>query len=172
MKPSEEKFESVKRGFSKVADMAISEVKKRVENGEADFSDLRDWLVMFLMGAAEGGKQGLSETESLRALENPPEFVRRNPNLKDCPFCSGPAYISDVRNTAAKFIEHRICVQCENCLARSKVFSWKLDKLPEHEKQLPESVKFNAISAWNNRTLAESEKTLYETDANFTEAGR
>ena len=172
MKPSEEKFESVKRGFSKVAEMAISEVKKRVENGEADFSDLRDWLVMFLMGAAEGGKQGLSETESLRSLENPPEFVRRNPNLKDCPFCSGPAYISDVRNTAAKFIEHRICVQCENCLARSKVFSWKLDKLPEHEKQLPESVKFNAISAWNNRTLAESEKTLYETDANFAEAGR
>jgi hypothetical protein len=159
MKPSEEKFESVKRGFSKVADMAISEVKKRVENGEADFSDLRDWLVMFLMGAAEGGKQGLSETESLRALENPPELPRRNPNLKDCPFCGGPAYISDNRNQAAKFIEHRICVQCENCLARSKVFSWKLDALPTDKKQLPESVKWSAISAWNNRPACADEKT-------------
>lgn len=160
---SNDNRERMVQKFKNVASYAVNEIRSRSHAGKADASDVIDWIAHFLMGAAESGNwEALNSALSSAEKDRPHSALERgekmgpglhrilNAEMKPCPFCGGEPYLSEVRNQSSSQGEHRMCVQCSVCLARTKVEVWKL-RMPDSEKDLPENVKWKVINFWNNR---------------------
>lgn len=153
---------ALRESYLKVARTGVAAIRKRLVEGKP-IDDVEEWLAAYVEGCVEGitlkarlhaGKQA-DESLPLEGLQVERVAYGRvkfnNMRLEPCPFCGSEAVFQEMKNEVASYIEHRVCVQCETCLARTRMRSWKLEKLPESRDQLPDAVRLSAIAAWNKR---------------------
>ncbi len=71
-----------------------------------------------------------------------------NPTLRPCPFCGGKPYIAD---DSGAYQEHGHHIQCGECGAKSRKFTWVKYRLFVSESTMTDTSGILAANAWNRK---------------------